>query len=80
MATSFKRRASSGKGRAGKRPRTEEPAAVPECGICMDRLTDTAFMSGKKNCGHMACGPCAEKLKGCHVCRAKITARSKLFF
>ena len=79
MASSFKRRASGGKGRAGKRPQKDAAAAAaaPECGICIDRFPNTAFMSGnksnRKTCGHMACGPCAEKLKECHVCRTKIT-------
>ena len=85
MASSFKRRASGGKGRAGKRPQKDAAAAAaPECGICIDRFPNTAFMSGnksnRKTCGHMACGPCAEKLKECHVCRTKITAKSTLFF
>jgi len=84
MVASFKRRSDSGAASASKRPRQEAAPATPECGICMDCLPDTAFMTGSKsnikNCGHMACGPCAEKLTECHVCRAKIVSKSKLFF
>jgi hypothetical protein len=84
LAASLKRRSDSGVASTSKRPRQDAPRAAPECGICMDRPPDTAFMTGSKSnskgCGHMACGPCAEKLTECHVCRVKIVSKSKLFF
>ena len=60
---------------AGHRLGVEGAAGpVRECAICMDRQMDTAF-----NCGHQCCGDCAASIQTCHVCRAHVTNRIKLY-
>lgn len=45
------------------------------CAICMERPLDTALLS----CGHRVCGVCALRLTLCHVCRAPVTARVRVY-
>lgn len=52
-----------------------------DCKICCrgaaDGITvDMALMP----CGHITCGECAYKINNCHVCRAQIRGRQRLFF
>lgn len=57
--------------------REKEAAGVPlatDCPICMERHMDTAM-----DCGHRACGACAEQLRVCHTCRKPVTLRLRLF-
>lgn len=44
------------------------------CGICMERSRDVAFL-----CGHSCCGRCAETLKTCHMCRKTIVKKINLY-
>jgi hypothetical protein len=44
------------------------------CSVCLDGLKDTAL-----SCGHQACGRCAKPLEICHICRQKITVRTRLY-
>ena len=52
---------------------TAEPSRL-ECGICFDATKDCAF-----ECGHMSCFKCAESLQTCHICRAKIEDRRRVY-
>jgi hypothetical protein len=45
------------------------------CAICMERPLDTALLQ----CGHRVCGTCAARLSLCHVCRAPVTARVRVY-
>ena len=45
------------------------------CAICMERPLDTALLQ----CGHRVCGVCAVRLSLCHVCRAPVTARVRVY-
>lgn len=57
--------------------REKEAAGVPlatDCPICMEKHMDTAM-----DCGHRACGSCAEQLRVCHTCRKPVTLRLRLF-
>mmetsp|Transcript_18395 Transcript_18395/g.65131 ORF Transcript_18395/g.65131 Transcript_18395/m.65131 type:complete len:508 (-) Transcript_18395:77-1600(-) len=56
---------------AAARRREEEERL---CAVCLERNKNTAF-----TCGHQACGECAAVLTECHLCRAAVTARIKLF-
>jgi hypothetical protein len=44
------------------------------CVVCLDGLKDTAL-----SCGHQACARCAKALELCHICRQKITVRTRLY-
>ena len=44
------------------------------CSICNSKKIDCCF-----NCGHCACSFCAANLKNCHLCRAEISAKIKMF-
>jgi hypothetical protein len=44
------------------------------CGICEEHKKDTAL-----GCGHQACAICASQLTDCHLCRAPITSRTRLY-
>ena len=57
--------------------RAKEAAGVPlatDCPVCLDRPMDTAL-----DCGHRACGSCAALLADCHVCRAPVRLRLRLY-
>ena len=45
-----------------------------KCSICNDNLIDCCL-----GCGHCACLSCAAKLSNCHMCREKISLRTKMF-
>lgn len=45
-----------------------------KCSICNDKLIDCCL-----GCGHCACLSCAAKLINCHMCREKISLRTKMF-
>ena len=45
------------------------------CAICMERPLDTALLQ----CGHRVCAVCAVRLSLCHVCRAPVTARVRVY-
>jgi hypothetical protein len=44
------------------------------CVVCLDGPKDTAL-----SCGHQACARCAKALEICHICRQKITLRTRLY-
>ena len=45
-----------------------------QCAICLDADKNCAF-----NCGHQSCLGCAETLSVCHICRAPITNRVRVY-
>lgn len=46
------------------------------CVICEERQVDTALLE----CGHLSfCGKCAEALKDCPICRAKVVRAVKIY-
>ena len=45
-----------------------------QCAICLDADKNCTF-----NCGHQACMECAETLSVCHICRAVITTRTRVY-
>ena len=45
-----------------------------QCPICFDKTRDTVL-----GCGHQACHDCAEGLTTCHICRAVVTQRIRLY-
>lgn len=44
------------------------------CAVCLDREKNTVF-----GCGHLACESCAASLTICHMCRAVVTARIRVY-
>jgi hypothetical protein len=49
---------------------------VGECSVCLDGERNTMFQP----CGHLStCGTCAARLDRCPVCRAKITAKLRVY-
>jgi Zinc finger, C3HC4 type (RING finger) len=49
--------------------------ALPPCVICMDAPIDCVLVP----CGHTACHACGTRLHVCHVCRAHVHGRQRLF-
>ena len=45
-----------------------------QCAICLDADKNCAF-----SCGHQTCMGCAETLSVCHICRATITTRTRVY-
>jgi len=43
-------------------PKEVEPTPFPECPVCMDQMMGHIYQCGK---GHLVCGDCKPKLKGC---------------
>ena len=47
-----------------------------ECQVCLENCTKSTMIF---NCGHYCCSICAESLESCHMCRNKITSKTKLY-
>ncbi len=60
-------------------PTIPERASLPSdeltCKICMEAKCNIAFL-----CGHSTCTICANELHTCHICRALITHRIKMYW
>ena len=53
----------------------ERMSLAESCAICLDKPLDIALMP----CGHRACADCAPKLTLCHVCRAPVSSRVRVY-
>jgi hypothetical protein len=53
----------------------ERMSLAESCAICFDKPLDIALMP----CGHRACADCAPKLTLCHVCRAPVSSRVRVY-
>ena len=47
-----------------------------KCGICIENDVNCAFAP----CGHTTCAGCAVNINRCHVCRAHISSKIKIYF
>jgi len=46
-----------------------------ECGLCLDRVSDTALIE----CGHVVCSTCSENVTVCPFCRAPVVRTLKIY-